>query len=88
LLFQAVSDHSVRQVVRGQSHRNPIAQNHANAVLTHATAELRTYDRTGVGLHFELPAGEDVGDNAVELYMIIATQSRLLGKAPRFLWGV
>ena len=72
----------MRQIVRRQRDRNSIAENHANAILAHATAKLCTYDRTGVRLHFELPSGEDVGDDAVELYMIIATQSGLLGKRP------
>jgi hypothetical protein len=72
----------VGQVVRRKRYRDAIAENHTNAVLAHATAELRAYDRTGVRLHFELPAGEDVGYDAVELYMIIATQSGLLGNAP------
>ena len=70
------------QVVGRERYRDAIAENHTNAVLAHATAELRAYDRTGVRLHFELPAGEDVGYDAVELYMIIATQSGLLGNAP------
>jgi hypothetical protein len=74
----------VRQIVWRQRDRDTVAQNHTNAVLAHATTKLCTYDRTGVRLHFELPAGEDVGDYAVELYMIIATQSGLLGKRPGF----
>jgi hypothetical protein len=78
----------VGQVVGRKRDRDAVAKNHTNAVLTHATAELRAYDRTGVSLHFKLPAGEDVGYDAVELYMIIATQSGLLGIRPRFLWGV
>ena len=72
----------MRQVVWRQCDRDAIAKNHTDAVLAHATTKLCTYDRTGVRLHFELPAGEDIGDDAVELYMIIATQSGLLGKAP------
>ena len=75
------------QIVRRQRYCDSVAQNHANAILAHATTKLCTYDRTGVRLHFELPAGEDVGDDAVELYMIIATQIGLLGKRPAS-WGV
>ena len=82
-LFQTVRDHPVGQIVGRQRNGDPVAQDHTNAVLAHATTELRAHDRTSVRLHFELPAGEDVCDDAVELHMIIATQRRLLWKAPR-----
>jgi len=65
----------MRQIVRGQGDGDPVSQDHADAVLAHAATELRADDGSRISLHFELPAGEDVGDDAVELHMIIATQS-------------
>jgi hypothetical protein len=79
--LQAVRDHPVRQVVRGQGHGHAVTEDDADAVLAHAATELGTHFGTGIGLHFKLPAGVDVGDYAIELYMIIATQTGLLVQA-------
>ena len=78
----------MREIVRREGDRDAIAKDHADAVFAHATAELGPDYRTGVGLNFELPASEHVGDYAVELHMIVATQRRLLEERPQDLRGV
>jgi hypothetical protein len=72
----------VRQIVWRQRYGHTVTEDHADSVFTHASAELRPNDGPGISLHFELPAGEDVRDYAVELHMIVATQRRLLAESP------
>jgi hypothetical protein len=80
----AVNDHAVRQVVRRQRYSDPVAQDHADAVLAHAAAELGTHDGACVGLDLELTAGEDLRNYAIELYMVIASQEvPLAGRSPK-----
>jgi len=68
----------VREIVRRERDRHAVAEDHADTMLAHATAELRAYDRAGVGLHCELATCVDVGDDAFESNMVITAHSVLL----------
>ncbi len=58
------------QIVGGKRDRDVIAEDHADAELSHSPTELGAYG-TRVGLNLELSTGEDVADNALELDVIV-----------------
>ena len=71
-LFGAEDDHPVGQIVGGESNRHSVAEDHSNAELSHATAELSPDFRPSISLDLELTTSEHIADEAIELDVVIA----------------
>ena len=70
-LLRSVDDHSVGQIVRGKSDRDPVAEDDSNAELSHAATELGAHG-SRVGRHLKLSASENLCDHTVELDVILS----------------
>src|SRR6266576_6832033 len=70
----AEDDQPVRRIVRRDGDRHAIAGNDADVVTAHAPADLGEELHPVVALHAVVPAGERLGDRALDLDEIVASQ--------------
>src|SRR5207248_6406748 len=70
----AEHDQPVRRIVRRDGDRHAIAGNDADVVAAHAPADLGEELHPVVALHAVVPAGERLGDCALDLDQIVARQ--------------
>src|SRR5436309_14926080 len=73
----AEHDQPVRRIVRRHGDRHAIAGNDADVVAAHAPADLGEELHPVVALHAVGPAGERLGDRALALDEIVASQRSL-----------
>ncbi len=71
--LRPINDHAVSQIVGAQRNGDTVAENHADAEFPHSAAQLCTHN-TGVGFGFdlELASGVNVGNDTIELNVIVA----------------
>lgn len=65
-----IGDDPMGEVIGREAHGDAIAQEDADAVLTHTPSEAGADLGAGVGFDIEIAASEDVGDYSIELKMI------------------